>query len=184
MAQDDETQTAEQSPNSSDSETPDLKTLKRLHTDLRHTHTEALETFSDVSRKSGRLLQFNGTILGILAGAATLADPNIPKYINKATALGVGLIISSILILVWLHKTEPVIVGVGDAEREIAVGESDEYPPLNEPAYLNWINQYYTNWIDKAAERNKSKAKFLFISEVCTVAGILAVLGGILIVFL
>jgi len=96
MAQDNETQTAGKSTDSVDSETPDLETLKRLHTDLRHSHTEALETFSDVSRKSGRLLQFNGTILGILAGAATLADPNLLKYVNKATVVGIALIIFSI----------------------------------------------------------------------------------------
>jgi len=167
-----------------DGETLDLKTLRHLHTDLRHSHTETLKTFDGVSQKSGRLLQFNGTVLAVLAAAATLVESNIIQFVSVLSFVGVILIIDSIFILLWLHKTETVTVGVGHEEREISVGESDNYPPLNEPAYLLWINKYYANWIQDAVKKNKEKGKILYISEVCSVLGILSVLFGTLITLL
>ena len=164
------------SPN--ENKTPDLKTLRHLHTDLQHSHTKTLQTFNDISQKSGRLLQFNGTVLAVLAAAATLVESNIIQFIITLSFVGIVLIIDSIFILLWLHKTETVTVGVGQEEREISVGESDDYPPLNEPAYLLWINKYYANWIDDAVGKNKEKVKILYISEVCSLLGIVSILFG------
>lgn len=165
-------------------ETPDLKTLRHLHSDLQHSHTKTLQTFNDISQKSGRLLQFNGTVLALLAAAATLVESSIINFISILSFIGVVLIIDSIFILLWLHKTETVTVGVGHEERKISVGETDDYPPLNEPAYLLWINKYYANWIDDAVGKNKEKVKILYISEVCSLLGIVSVLFGTLITLL
>jgi len=167
-----------------ESETAHLETLRHLHKDLQHSHTKTLQTFNDISQKSGRLLQFNGTVLAVLAAAATLIESNIVHFISVLSFIGVVLIIDSIFILLWLHKTETITVGVGEEEREISVGESDDYPPLNESAYLLWINRYYSNWINDAVDKNKQKGKILYISEVCSFLGIVSILFGTLITIL
>jgi len=184
--EDDETKSKEDNSNNEEKEpeTPDLKTLRHLHTDLRHSHTETLKTLDGISKKSGRLLSFNGTVLAILAAAGTLVDSNLIEFISVFTFIGVTLVLDSIFIQLWLHKTETVTVGVGKKERKISVGESDDYPPLNESAYLLWVNRYYGSWIDDAVEKGKSRGKILYISEVCSVLGIATILFGTLIAIL
>ena len=167
-----------------ESETPNLQTLRHLHTDLRHSHTETLKTLDGISKKSGRLLNFNGTVLAIVAAAGTLVDSNIVEFISVFTFVGVILVLDSIFIQLWLHKTETVTVGVGKDERKISVGESDDYPPLNESSYLLWVNRYYGGWIDSAVEKGKIRSKILYISEVCSVLGIATILFGTLIAIL
>ena len=169
--QDDTTDTQE--------EYPDLRTLRHLHSDLKQSHNEVLATFTDLSQKTGRLLQFNGTILALLVAAGTV-DDDITQYINCGVIIGIALILLSILILIVLGNTDPVKAGVGSDERTIAVGKSEEYPPLNESSYLLWATQLYTTWIEDAADKNKNTAQMLRVSEIFTIIGIMCIIGGIL----
>lgn len=121
-----DSQTDNKSSNPSPEEVPeyDLEMLRRLREDLKHTHTETLQTFTDLSGAAGRLLGFTGTTLAVIAAAAALAN-NLASVINLWNTLGFSLIIMSAVITLIGHRSRKVTTGLsrGELERALAVVE-------------------------------------------------------------
>lgn len=159
---------------------PDIETLRILQEDLRHAHAETLSAFGDLSEKNSRLIQFTGTVFVVIAGSAALVEDNIGNYINIQTKIGVSLLVTSIILLIYFSNTSSVDSGVDREVFSQAVGATGN-KSLNELSYRIWICKKYTDWIDNAAKQNRTKACRLRIAETLTIAGLGFILAGIFI---
>jgi hypothetical protein len=157
----------------------DKEMLQILQEDLKHTHTEILQAFSDLSNKNTRVLQFTGTVFAVVAAGATAVD-DVSTYINKFTVTGFIFLTISILILLYLSRTNSIPAGAGKTVMREAIG-AGESGSLDEKKYRLWVCKKYTDWIEKATKQNRTKACRLRVAETLTIAGIGLLIAGILI---
>ena len=152
----------------------DADALERAHEDAQLTLDQTLQSFSDLSGKAFRLIRLNALVLTILV--AITSQITVSRFVNVPSVASLLLFLWSGTAALFAYLTTTFNRGFEATTFEKAV----KYR-LRKTEYLRWVLvQGYPKWIADGAEKVNRKELWIRRSLVAFIAGITALLAGIL----
>lgn len=152
----------------------DVRALESAQADARFTLEQTLELFGDLSEKSFRLIRLNALVLTLLVAIAS--QVTVMRYINVSSVAAVLLFVGSALFALVGYMITAVNRGFGAMTFE----KLTRYR-LRKKEYLTWILTLgYPEWITDGIEKADRKERWVRRSLIAFFAGIVTLLGGIL----
>lgn len=169
---DDSTSADEDTPVTVGQRRPEVRTLRRAHSDAQLVLARTLDTFADLSRLAFRLIRVNALVMTILLAGTTQVRTSY--YVNVLTIGAVALFVISVLFALLSYTSRRIESGVGPAVLKIVSGYR-----LSEAEYLDWVlTEGYGNWIERGIAENDYREQWVRYSLVAFLAGMVALIGG------
>jgi hypothetical protein len=153
----------------------DSDALRRAHEDAQFVLEKTFQMWSHHSEKAFRLIRLNAIVLTILIAVSSLVP--VARYRNVATVTSLLFFIGSALLALVGYRPPNAIYGLHPNVFE----KLTEYK-LREGEYLNWILTLgYSAWIAEDIRRLSRNERWIRLSLIAFLIGVLTLLTGIVV---
>jgi hypothetical protein len=152
----------------------DIEALRITYEGARTVLDAQLQRITDIDDKAATVLRIDSLLLGLLVTAATLITrvrgQQLAEFVNPLTAIGVGLIVVSLLAAIVTYTISETVSGVGPDGIERRYTERE---------WLVLLNRSAAAWMRENERANRRNARAMNASPYALGVGVALVVLGI-----
>ena len=156
----------------------DIEALRITYEGARTVLDAQLQRITDIDDKAATVLRIDSLLLGLLVTTATLItrvrEQQLAEFVNPLTAIGIGLIVVSLLAAIVTYTISETVSGVGPDGTERLVERR-----YTEREWLVLLNRSAAAWMRENERANRRNARAMNASPYALGVGVALVVLGI-----